>query len=69
MPTATSMPNLFTRDIDAALGFYRDRLGFAQSFRMPSDGRPEHVVLSLDDARLALSTDRAVAETGLQPSA
>ncbi|MGH2713718.1 MAG: VOC family protein [Thermoleophilaceae bacterium] len=68
MPLNT-MPNLFTRDIEAALAFYRDRLGFSQSFQVPPDGRPEHVVLRLGDSHLALSTDRAIAGVGLEPSA
>jgi lactoylglutathione lyase len=61
------MPNLFTSDIEAALGFYRDRLGFTPSFRFPPAGRPEHVVLELGGSRLALSTDRAITAAGLQP--
>jgi lactoylglutathione lyase len=62
------MPNIFTRDIDAALAFYRDRLGFSEGFRVP-EGRPDHVVLELGDSRLALSTPRAAAAAGLDPSA
>jgi lactoylglutathione lyase len=63
-----SMPNLFTRDIDAALAFYRDQLGFAESYRVPTAGRPEHVVLRLGDSLLALSTPGPAAVAGLDPT-
>jgi lactoylglutathione lyase len=62
----TSMPNIFTRDIDAALAFYRDRLGFSPAFQVPREGRPEHVVLQLGDSQLALSTNRAIAQLGFE---
>jgi len=62
---ATSMPNIFTRDIETAVAFYRDQLGFSQIYQAPGEGRPEHVVLELGQSRLALSTDRAVAAAGL----
>lgn len=64
----SSMPNLFTRDIEAAVAFYRDQLGFSQSFQVPDPGRPEHVVLGLGDSRLALSTPRAAVAAGLDPT-
>jgi catechol 2,3-dioxygenase-like lactoylglutathione lyase family enzyme len=64
----TSMPNIFTRDIEPALAFYRDRLGFSVTFQVPPQGRPEHVVLQLGDSRLALSTNRAIAAVGLDPT-
>jgi lactoylglutathione lyase len=63
-----SMPNIFTRDIDAALSFYRDELGFTTDYRVPPAGRPEHVVLRRGDSQLALSTDRAIAAVGLEPT-
>ncbi len=69
MPITNSMPNLFTADMDAALAFYRDKLGFTQDFQAPPQGQPEHVVLRLGDSQLALSTDRAVAMVGLKPTA
>lgn len=69
MPTTNSMPNIFSRDIEAGVAFYRDALGFSEDFRFPPEGRPEHVVLRLGDSQLALSTDRAVAMVGLEPTA
>lgn len=60
-----SMPNIFTHDIDAAIVFYRDQLGFAQKDRFPGAGRPEHVVLQLGESLLALSAPDAVAAVGL----
>jgi|Tabmets5t2r1_1033131.scaffolds.fasta_scaffold00956_5 catechol 2,3-dioxygenase-like lactoylglutathione lyase family enzyme len=69
MTTTASMPNLFTRDIDAAVTFYRDRLGFGPLFQVPAEGRPEHIVLQLGSSQLALSTDRAVSTIGLRYTA
>jgi lactoylglutathione lyase len=62
-----SMPNIFTHDIEAALAFYRDQLGFTTVYQVPAVGRPEHVVLGHGDSQLALSTDRAIAAVGLEP--
>lgn len=64
----TSMPNMFTGDVERAAAFYRDQLGFAPALRVPADGSPDHVVLRLGHSELALSTDRAVAAAGLHPS-
>lgn len=63
------MPHLFTADIDRATAFYRDQLGFRQTFRYPADGRPEHVELRLGDSVLALSTRDAAHGAGLAPTA
>lgn len=63
------MPNIFTDDPRAALGFYRDALGFAQVERWPAEGRPEHVVLQLGGSLFAISSPTAVRATGLTPSA
>jgi lactoylglutathione lyase len=60
------MPNVFTRDIDRALAFYRDLLGLSVVFRFPFDRRPEHVVLRLGDSQLAL-TAGGPADVGLEP--
>jgi lactoylglutathione lyase len=62
-----SMPNIFTRDIESSVAFYRDQLGLSERFRFPPEGRPEHVVLG--DSQLALSSPRAAEATGLAPTA
>lgn len=66
---SVSMPNLFTRDIEAAVVFYRDQLGFPPCSQVPREGRLEHVVLRLGDSLLALSTPRAVTGAGLDSTA
>ncbi|MGH3567965.1 MAG: VOC family protein [Pseudonocardia sp.] len=63
-----SMPNIFTRDIDAAIVFYCDQLGFVQKDRVPGAGRPVHVVLQLGESLLALSAPDAVGSVGLDPT-
>jgi catechol 2,3-dioxygenase-like lactoylglutathione lyase family enzyme len=36
----TGFVNLYTRDIEVGLRFYRDLLGFEETFRTPAEGRP-----------------------------
>jgi lactoylglutathione lyase len=50
------MANLYTNDIEAGLRFYRDLLGFTETFRTPRDGTPEHVELKLDGFMIVLGT-------------
>ena len=51
--------NLYTRDIDAGIRFYRDLLGFKETFRTPIQGTPEHVELKLNGFGLGLGTVEA----------
>jgi lactoylglutathione lyase len=51
--------NLYTRDIEAGLRFYRDLLGFAETFRTPAEGIPEHVELELNGFKVGLGTVEA----------
>ena len=51
--------NLYTWDIEAGLRFYRDLLGFTETFRRPRDGPPEHVELRLAGFTLGLGTVQA----------
>lgn len=53
------MVNLYTNDIEAGLVFYRDLLGFEETFRTPREGIPAHVELRLDGFALALSSTEA----------
>lgn len=50
------MANLYTNDIEAGLRFYRDLLGFTETFRTPRNGTPEHVELKLDGFMIGLGT-------------
>lgn len=51
--------NLYTRDIEAAMHFYRDLLGFAETFRTPKTGVPDHVELRLSGFTVGLGTIEA----------
>jgi lactoylglutathione lyase len=51
--------NLYTRDIEAGIRFYRDLLGFSETFRTPTEGVPEHVELELNGFGLGLGTVEA----------
>ena len=55
----TGFVNLYTRDIEAALRFYRDLLGFHETFRTPREGTPEHVELTLGGFAIGLGTVEA----------
>jgi catechol 2,3-dioxygenase-like lactoylglutathione lyase family enzyme len=52
----SALVNLYTHDIEAAVEFYRDLLGFTETFRTPLEGVPEHVELRLDGFTLGLGT-------------
>jgi lactoylglutathione lyase len=56
---ASALVNLYTNDIEAGLRFYRDRLGFEETFRTPRDGTPSHVELRLNGFALGLGTVEA----------
>jgi lactoylglutathione lyase len=51
--------NLYTHDIKAGLRFYRDLLGFEETFRTPTEGVPEHVELRLGGFTVGLGTVEA----------
>ena len=55
----TGFVNLYTRDIVAAMHFYGDLLGFAETFRTPTQGVPEHVELELGGLKMGLGTVEA----------
>jgi lactoylglutathione lyase len=56
---ASAFVNLYTADIEAGLRFYRDLLGFQETFRTPVEGTPEHVELKLNGFGLGLGTVQA----------
>jgi lactoylglutathione lyase len=58
----SALVNLYTRDIEAGLRFYRDLLGFVETFRTPTEGVPAHVELSLNGFVLGLGTVEAARE-------
>ena len=51
--------NLYTADIEAGLRFYRDLLGFEETFRTPKEGVPTHVELKLNGSMIGLGTVEA----------
>jgi lactoylglutathione lyase len=53
---ASALVNLYTGDMEAGLRFYRDLLGFAETFRTPREGTPEHVELQLNGFTIGLGT-------------
>jgi lactoylglutathione lyase len=55
----TALINLYTHDIEAGIRFYRDLLGFVETFRTPTEGVPEHVELRLGGFTVGLGTVEA----------
>src|SRR5512135_2014837 len=55
----TGFVNLYTRDIEGGIRFYRDFLGFTETFRTPKQGTPEHVEFSLNGFGIGLGTVEA----------
>jgi len=51
--------NLYTRNIEAGIRFYRDLLGFRETFRTPKEGAPTHVELTLNGFGVGLGTVEA----------
>jgi lactoylglutathione lyase len=61
--------NLYTRDIEAGLRFYRDLLGFTETFRAPTEGIPEHVELQLSGFTVGLgAVEAARTRHGVEPA-
>ncbi|HZC31173.1 MAG TPA: VOC family protein [Gaiellaceae bacterium] len=61
--------NLYTNDIEAGIRFYRDLLGFTETFRTPKAGEPEHVELELNGFGVGLGTVEAARRVhGVEPS-
>ena len=46
----TAFPIIYCADVPRALAFYRDALGFTETFRFPAEGDAEFVSLALDDS-------------------
>jgi catechol 2,3-dioxygenase-like lactoylglutathione lyase family enzyme len=55
----SGLVNLYTRDIEAGIRFYRDLLGFTETFRTPAEGIPSHVEFQLDGFTVGLGTVEA----------
>jgi len=56
---SNALVNLYTRDIEAGIRFYRDLLGFRETFRTPKTGIPSHIELELGGFVLGLGTVEA----------
>jgi lactoylglutathione lyase len=66
---ADALVNLYTRDMEAGIRFYRDLLGFTETFRTPHEGVPSHVELKLGGFTLGLGTVEAAREVhGVEPA-
>jgi lactoylglutathione lyase len=51
--------DLYTRDIEAGIRFYRDLLGLRETFRTPNTGTPTHVEFRVRGFTLGLGTVEA----------
>ncbi|MGN9916353.1 VOC family protein [Micromonospora palomenae] len=58
---------LFSADVPRAVTFYT-RLGFTETFRVPTDGEPIHVDLTLDGYRIGIASVSSTRDDhGLDP--
>lgn len=55
----SGLVNLYTRDIEAGLHFYRDPLGFVETLRTSAEGVPERVELQWNGFTVGLGTVEA----------
>jgi lactoylglutathione lyase len=62
VPFKSTFPILYTENLPRAVAFYRDLLGFAETYRFPAEGEPEFVGLELDEGSIALSCISASTE-------
>ncbi len=59
--------NLYAGSVEASLRFYRDVLGFTETFRFPKDGPPDHVELRLGSFVLGVASfDAAKRHLGIE---
>ena len=59
-------PILASRDLDAALGFYRDLLGGSVTYEFPGpDGRPAYVALRIGDSSIGIGAEASVGDAPL----
>jgi catechol 2,3-dioxygenase-like lactoylglutathione lyase family enzyme len=64
---ANPQVNLYSADLDASFRFYRDVLGFTETFRVPREGAPDHVELKLGSFTLGIATFTALSrDHGIQ---
>jgi lactoylglutathione lyase len=56
---ADGLVNVYTRDIEAGIRFYRDLLGLQETFRTPKAGTPTHVEFRAGGFTLGLGTVEA----------
>jgi lactoylglutathione lyase len=52
----SSFPIMYVDDVPAAVHFYRDLLGFRETYRFPDSDEPGYVALELEDGKLGLSS-------------
>jgi glyoxylase I family protein len=53
---ANPQVNLYSANIEGSIRFYRDVLGFTETFRIPKEGIPDHVELNLGSFVLGIAT-------------
>lgn len=60
--------NILTHDVERLAAFYR-RLGFRETFRLPKEGPPDHLEVSLDRFTIGFSSvEAAIRNHGLHPN-
>ncbi|MGH9249142.1 MAG: VOC family protein [Acidimicrobiales bacterium] len=66
MQYRSAFPIIYSNDLQRALAFYRDALGFEQTLQFPAEGEPAFVSLELSDGTgVALAAARGSSLHGL----
>lgn len=64
----SGLVNLYTKDIDAGVRFYRDVLGLRETFRTPREGVPDHVEFAAGGFTIGLGSVAAARRVhGVEP--
>jgi lactoylglutathione lyase len=64
-----AFPILTVRDMQQALAFYRELLGFEVTYRFPPDGEPAYVGLRLGESQLGIGVGEVPPASGTPPFA
>jgi lactoylglutathione lyase len=63
-----ALVNIHSADIQRAADFYGRVLGFAETYRFPYEGEPEHIEFHVGDATIAVSSQAGLRSHGMPPA-
>lgn len=63
-----SLVTIYSADIHNAAHFYGRTLGFAETYRFPQNGEPEHIEFQVGGAIIAISSPAGLRSHGMPPA-